>query len=135
MHPKPGLVEFWSFLRKKHDLRDLWFQQDRVKAHTTRISLAVLQRIFPGQLGSLRGDIGWPASSPNLSICDFLLRGYFKNNIFKHRPYTIEDLKVKITEESMTIPIETCRKSYVNFRGCLQTCIDADGRHRKNVIF
>lgn len=66
-----GIVEFWSFLRRKHDLRDLWLQQYGAEAYTSRISLAVLQRIFPGQLGFPRGDMDWPARSHDLSMCDF----------------------------------------------------------------
>jgi len=84
--------------------------------HTARISLGVLQQMFPGRLVSLRGDIGWPARSPDLSMCDFFLWGYFKDKVFRHRPHTIEDLKQKITEEIEAKPVETCRKSYESFR-------------------
>lgn len=95
----------------------------------------VLQQMFPGRLVSLRGDIGWPARSPDLSMCDFFLSGYLKDKVFRHRPHTIEDLKQKITEEIEAIPVETCRKSYESFRDRLQQCIDADGRHLRNIIF
>jgi hypothetical protein len=46
----------------------------------------VLGEIFPGRLVSLRGDVGWPAWSPDLSICDFFLWGYLKEKVFKHHP-------------------------------------------------
>jgi hypothetical protein len=42
--------------------------------------------MFPGHLISLRGDMGWPARSPDLSPCDFFLWGYPKEKVFKHRP-------------------------------------------------
>ncbi|XP_039295229.1 uncharacterized protein LOC120353885 [Nilaparvata lugens] len=58
---------------EEHGLADLWFQQDGATAHTARISLDVLREMFPGRLVSLRGDVGWPARSPDLSICDFFL--------------------------------------------------------------
>jgi hypothetical protein len=38
------------------------------------------------------------------------------DKVFRHCPHTIEDLKEKITKEIVDIPIETSRKSYVNFR-------------------
>jgi hypothetical protein len=60
-------------MAEDHDLENVWFQQDGATAHTARISLGVLQQMFPGRLVSLRGDIGWPARSPDLSMCDFFL--------------------------------------------------------------
>jgi len=36
-------------------------------------SFGVLREMFPGRLISLRGDVGWPARSPDLSPCDFFL--------------------------------------------------------------
>jgi len=118
-----------------NDLEDVWFQQDGVTAHTARFSLGALQQMFPGRLVSLRGYIGWPARSPDLSMCDFFRWGYLKDKVFRHRPHTIEDLKQKITEEVEAIPVETCRKSYESFRDRLQQCIDADGRHLGDIIF
>ena len=55
----------------KLDERDVWFQQDGATAHTAQRSLQVLREMFPDRLISLRGDIGWPARSPDLSPCDF----------------------------------------------------------------
>lgn len=122
-------------MAEDHNLEDVWFQQDGATAHTARISLGVLKQMFPGRLVSLRGDIGWPARSPDLSMCDFFLWGYLKDKVFRHRPHIIEDLKQKITEEVEAIPVETCRKSYESFRDRLQQCIDADGRHLGDIIF
>ena len=82
-------------MAEEHDLGDVWFQQDGATAHTARISLAVLRQMFPGRLVSLRGDIGWPARSPDLSMCDFFLWGYLKDKVFRHRPHTIEEIKQK----------------------------------------
>jgi len=62
-----------NFLRPKVDELedDVWFQQDGATAHTSRRSLLILREMFPGCLISLRGDIGWPARSPDLTPCDF----------------------------------------------------------------
>lgn len=66
-----------------------------VWAGVYRGSLAVLRQMFPGRLVSLMGDLGWPARSPDLSMCDFFFWGYLKDKVFRHRPYTIEDLNEK----------------------------------------
>jgi hypothetical protein len=49
------------------DLGDIWFQQDGATVHTSRASMAVLRDHFPGRLSSLRGDLEWPARSPDLT--------------------------------------------------------------------
>jgi hypothetical protein len=61
---------------EEEELGDVWFQQEGAANHTARNSMYVLGEIFPGRLVSLRGDMGWPARSPDLSICDFFLWGY-----------------------------------------------------------
>jgi transposase len=71
------------------DTEHVWFQQDRATAHTARCSLGVLREMFPGGLISLRGDVGWPAWSADLSPCDFFLWGYLKEKVFKHRPHLL----------------------------------------------
>ena len=49
----------------------IWFQQDGATAHTARISLKVLRQMFTGRLISSRGDVPWPARSPDIAPCDF----------------------------------------------------------------
>ena len=49
----------------------IWFQQDGATAHTSREAMAELRRLIPGKLLSHRGDVPWPAFSPDLSTCDF----------------------------------------------------------------
>ncbi|XP_039280784.1 uncharacterized protein LOC120350607 [Nilaparvata lugens] len=60
-------------LAEEQDLGEIWFQQDGATAHTARISMDLLREMFPGRLISLRGDVKWPARSPDLSVCDFFL--------------------------------------------------------------
>jgi hypothetical protein len=68
----------------------VWFQQDGAAAHTARNSMNVLGEIFPGRLVSLRSDVGWPARSPDLSICDLFLWECLKEKVFKHCPHTYQ---------------------------------------------
>lgn len=122
-------------LRAATNLGDIWFQQDGATSHTARISMARLRQVFPLRLVSVRGDVEWPARSPDLSICDFFLWGYIKEKVFKHRPHTVEELKDRIREELAAIPIEMCRRAVQNFRTRLQECIAADGHHLRDIIF
>jgi hypothetical protein len=66
----------------EHGAENVWFQQDGPTAHTSNHSLGILREIFPGHVVSLRGDIGWPQSSPDLTSCDFFLWGYLKAQVY-----------------------------------------------------
>uniref|UniRef100_A0A8D2J2S7 Transposase n=1 Tax=Varanus komodoensis TaxID=61221 RepID=A0A8D2J2S7_VARKO len=109
-----------TFLRPKLDDVDtehVWFQQDRATDHTARRSLGVLREMFPGRLISLRGDVGWPARSPDLSPCDFFLWGYLKEK-----------------EIDRILP-EITRRVRENFRERLQQCIVNNGHHLFDKVF
>lgn len=53
------------------EMNFLRFQQDGATVHTSDVSMAILQRLFPGHLISQFGDVAWPAHSPDLTACDF----------------------------------------------------------------
>jgi hypothetical protein len=64
---QPKLDELFN----EHGVEHVWFQQDGATAHTAAHSLRILREMFPGHVISLRGDIGWPPRSPDLTPCDF----------------------------------------------------------------
>jgi hypothetical protein len=71
----------------------------------------------------LRGDIGWPSRSPDVTPC------YLKAQVYQHRPQTLEALKGAITQEVAAIPPEMTRKVMENYREMLNQCINNVGRH------
>jgi len=77
-----------NFLRPKLDEleEEVWFQQDGATAHTSHRSLSILREIFPDHPISLRGDIGWPARSTDLTPCDIFRWGYLKAKVYARRP-------------------------------------------------
>jgi hypothetical protein len=84
---------------------------------------------------SLRGDIGWPPRSPDLTPCDFFLWGYLKAQVYQHRPQTLEGLKVEITNETAVIPPEMTRSVMEKYRERLNRCIGNEERHLSEVVF
>lgn len=116
------------------DIR-IWFQQDGATAHTARNAMRVLRENFPGRLISLRGDLTWPARSPDLTPCDFFLWGYLKSIVYTDRPRTIPQLKENIRRTIAGIPVAMLEKVYQNFVNRLTQCIDNDGRHLPDIIF
>lgn len=53
------------------DVGDVWFQQDGGMAHTLLYFKDLLGEHFTECLISVRGDLVWPACSPDLATCDF----------------------------------------------------------------
>ena len=79
-----------TFLRSKldeiEDRNNVWFQQDGATAHTSRLLSGILRELFSAHLISLRGDLGWPARSPDLNPCNFFLVGILKINSIQPPP-------------------------------------------------
>jgi hypothetical protein len=114
----------------------MWFQQDGATAHTATASMAVVWEMFPGHVISQCGDLlPWPARSPDLRVCDYLLWGYLKEKVFINRPCTVHELKVAIEHEIAAIPPDMVRCSVNNFKTRLQECIWRDGNHLVGIIF
>ena len=100
-----------------------------------RVIGELLNFLIAAHLISLRGDIGWPARSPDLSPCDYFLWGYVKSEVFKDRPTTIDGLKAAICKTINEIPQEMTQRAMENFRIRLQRCIAVQGGHLEDVIF
>jgi hypothetical protein len=73
---------------------------------------------------SLRGDIPWPARSPDLAACDLFLWGHLKAEVYKRRPRTTDELKAAIQHEITAVSLEMTRRVMRNFRVRLQMCIE-----------
>jgi hypothetical protein len=86
-------------------------------AHTSRHSLGILREMFPGHVVSLRGDIGWPPRSPDLTPCDFFSGATSKPRYTKIHPQTLEGLKEVITQEVAAIQPEMTRKINKTLQG------------------
>jgi len=90
--------------------------------------------MFPGHVISLRGDIGWPLPSPDLTPCDFFLWGHLKAKVYE-RPQTLQALKEAIRKEVATITPEMIPKFMDNYRERLHQFINIQGRHLSDVLF
>jgi len=88
------------------------FQQGGATAPTSRASMAVSREHFPERLISSRGDLEWPARSPDLSPCDFFLWCFLKSRVHVNRPRTLQDLKTNIQEEISNIHTCYANKSH-----------------------
>ena len=99
------------------------------------MNIGALLLLFPGRLITLRGDVEWPARSPDLSPCDVFLWGYLKEKVLKHRPRSLVDLKERIQQEIESIPPELTRRFMKSFRERLQQCVANVGCLVSDLIF
>lgn len=129
------IEEFFLPRLEQMNVRDVWFQQDGATAHTARGPMDLLRQHFPDRLISLRGDLPWPARSPDLAPCDFYLWGYLKSLVYVDRPRNIAHLKNNIRDAIANIPIDMLQRVETNFRNRLNQCIQNGGRHLTDVIF
>jgi len=121
--------------RRRINLNTVWFQQDRVTCHTSRVTMAFLRQHFPGHLISLHGDIEWPPWSPDLSPYDYFLWGYLKTHVYISKPRTVEALSENITREIQRVPRAMLGRCMDNFAIRLQECLVKNERHLTDVIF
>jgi len=101
------------------ETQTLWFQPDGTMAHTARAAMRVLNEMFPVCVISQRGNIEWPARSPDLNTCDFFLWGYLKSQMYKKKPRTMVDLKQNIRDEVATISPTMLQRVMQNFHETL----------------
>ena len=95
---------------------NVWFQQDGATAHTSRLKMGILRKMFAGHLISLRGDISWCTRSPDLNPCNIFSLGYLKSKVYINCPRSIEQLKDAIRQEIIAIPHQITRQVIDNFR-------------------
>ena len=91
--------------------------------------------LFWNRLISMRGDLNWPARSPDLAPCDYFLWGYLKSLVYKDRPRTVDDLKNAIRTEIARIPLNMLERVVNSFQNRLIQCIDNEGGHLKDIAF
>ena len=102
--------------------------------HTSNLSLDWLQRNFQKRVISRKTQFEWAPHSPDLSPPDFFLWGHLKDRVYKTKPQTIADLKVRIREEIEAIEEETCRNVMLNFSRRLEMCQQLQGGHLENMM-
>jgi hypothetical protein len=91
--------------------------------------MRVLCEMFPPHVISRRGNIEWPAKSPDLWR-------YLKSKVYEKKPRTTEDLKQNIREEMAAIPPTMLQRVMQNLQKCfLGECVDNNGRHLRDTIF
>jgi hypothetical protein len=83
-------------LLDEHGAEKVWFQQDGATAHTSHRSLGILREMFPGMLSPCEMTSG--GTFARFDPVQYFLWGYFKAQVYQHRPQMLECLKEAITQ-------------------------------------
>jgi hypothetical protein len=104
-------------------------------AHSQDLPTNTLKHLFSNRLISMRGDRTWPARSPDLSVCDFILWGYLKSLMYADCPRNIETLKANIRRAISNIPEDMLSRCMQDVRRRCEECLRKNGEHLSDIIF
>ncbi len=88
-----------------------WFQQDGSTAHTSEEPMNVLASFFEDKSIS---KSRWSARSPDLMPPDFLVWAYVKNNVYRNKPSSVDELKPEIEVQIRSINENTNKHLFEN---------------------
>ena len=80
---------------------------------------------FPGRWLGRRGPHEWPARSPDLTPCDFFLWGLAKEEVYRAKYHTLEQLEDRIGEVITNVPHDFLQETVDSIAGCLRKLVDA----------
>lgn len=112
----------------------MWFQLDGAPPHYALIVREWLDHHFPGSWIGRGGPVPWPPRSPDLTAPDFFLWGFLKDEVFKSRPTTREDMIHRIRLACANIPRVVLRRTVRSFRRRLGLCIQVEGNNFEQLL-
>lgn len=114
--------------------RDMWFQQDGAPPHNARIVKNILSEMFGAKWIGNGGPINWPARSPDLSVLDFFVWGYLKQQVYVTRPESLNVLKDRIRRACGQITPRMLQKARRNLIIRSQQCLANNGGHVEHTL-
>jgi hypothetical protein len=113
----------------------LWFQQDGVPSHSSRIAREELKLQFGENWIGRGGPIPWPARSPDLTPPDFFVWAAIKERVFRERPTTRDNMKERlIAAFREIIDLNVAGTVQANFKRRLRLCIEQEGHHFEHLM-
>ncbi len=116
---------------KTHEdnFEELYYQHDGAPAHYAVSVREFLDREFDGRIIGRRGQIEWPARSPDLTCMDFYFWGTVKDMVYARKPLTINQLQQFIEDAFDEIAINQIQRRRVieSLEDRYQSCINVEG--------
>lgn len=109
--------------------RLMWFQQDGAPPHNARNVRDILNDKFGERWIANGGPVHWPARSPDLSILDFFIWGFLKQQVYSRRSENLNDLTDRIRVACRAITPQMLQKARRNLIRRSQRCSANNGGH------
>ena len=89
----------------------------------------LLRNVFTDRIIALNQTI--ESRLPDLTLCDFFLRGHLKSKVFFSPPENTDDLKERIVNEvnSLKGKGDSVKRVIAGMRRRLQVCVERNGAH------
>ena len=116
------------------NVNNIWFQQDGAGPHYAVEVRDYLDATFPNRWIGRRGEIEWPARSPDLSPMDYFLWGFLKNRVYETQPATLTELQQRISDQVAIITQEIRENVLNNFYFRLAHCQEALGEQFEHLL-
>ena len=117
---------FWFEYIKHKNYKSYYFQQDGAPPHKHKEVQSWLKEKFGNRF--VDKDL-WPPRSPDLNPCDYFLWGYIKDEVYRKRPKTIEELKEEIIIQINKISKVTLSRVFENMKKRLNNILENKGKH------
>jgi len=115
----------WSIVSGWENIDELLFMHDGAPPHFSLSVCAWLDQKFLGR----RGPHKWPARSPDPTLCDFFLWGWAKEEVYRAKPCTMEQLEDRIRNVITSVPHDFLQKTVDSIPGRLRKLVDAAGAY------
>lgn len=95
---------------------------------------AFLDTQFPHRWIGRRGEIEWPARSPDLTPLDYFLWGYLKSKVYQTKPNNLDELRNRILQEAALVDRNMIRMAISHFYERIAHCQAVGGSQFEHLL-
>ena len=111
-----------------------YYQHDGAPPHYSLLSRNWLDDNLRGRWIGRRGPHEWPPRSPDLTLLDFGLWSYVKNQIYARGCRSNDELKQAIATTLNSVPVEMICNSFREFYRRCRLCVTENGGHIEHLV-
>jgi len=119
----------WPITSGWENIDELVFMHNGTPPHFALGVHAWLDQKFPGRWLGRRGPHERPTRSPDLTPCDFFLWDWAKEEVYRAKSHTLEQLEDQIWKVITNIPHNFLQKTVDSIPGRLRKLVDAAGAY------
>jgi len=115
----------WPIVSGWENIDELVLMHDGAPPHFALSVCAWLDQKFLGR----RGPHKWPARSPDPTPCYFFLWGWAKEEVYRAKPCTMEEMEDRIRNVITNVPHDFLQKTVDSIPGRLRKLVHAAGAY------